>query len=80
MIWSVQTGQPVSSEVAILGGELYAAAGRTVYSIDNETGRINWSYELDGIVQSVAADGSGVCAGVGDRLVSLRTDLKDIVR
>jgi outer membrane protein assembly factor BamB len=78
--WSISTGQPVSAEVSILGNELYAAAGRTVYSIDFASGRVNWSYELEGNASSVIADGTGVFVGVGGRLVSLRTDIKDIVR
>lgn len=80
VVWSLPTGQPVSAEVAILGNELFAAAGRTVSSIDIESGRVNWSYELDGTASSVIADGSGVFVGVGGRLVSLRLELKDIVK
>lgn len=80
VVWSVPTGQPVSAEVAILGKELYSAAGRTVSSIDIDSGRVNWSYELEGNASTLIADGSGVFVGVGGRLVSLRTELKDVVK
>jgi len=78
--WSLPVDQPVTAGVSILGDEMYAVSGRTVYSVDYASGRVNWSYPLNDIATSIIADGAGIYVGVGGSLVSLRIDLKDIVR
>ena len=78
--WTLVTERPVTTEVSIQGNELYAAGGRTVYSVDAATGRVNWAYGLNENAVSLIADGNGVYVGTGGNLVSLRIDLKDVVR
>lgn len=76
LLWKFSTGAEVNVEPAIDGDVVYVgSADKNLYALELETGRMLWSFKVDGGVRGVTASGNIILfTGYTEQLYALNKD------